>query len=147
MADEVSAGASYVSHSDLHCSSLLTIQILASQTQVIFSVLCKSSPEEETTKLQQSLSAFTTVVNRHQWLGVAVGSRSVAVVCKTLRTGVFLNFLTNKPTRSSWLCVTGWFFPRLCNLGGIFGGLRKQCFFNMSVNLVKFSDSPANQRL
>lgn len=28
-----------------------------------------------------------------------------------------LKFLANKPTRSSWLCAAGWFFPRLYNLG------------------------------
>lgn len=57
-----------------------------------------------------------------------------------------LKFLTNKPTRNSWLCVTGWFFPRLYSLGWIFRGLRKQCFFNVNVNLVQFSGPPANQR-
>lgn len=57
---------------------------------VYFSVMLKSTPEKEVAvKLQEILSAFVAVT-RHQLPGVAVGLRSLAVACNTLRTeGIF----------------------------------------------------------
>lgn len=58
LADEVSAGRIYESHSDLHCFSFRTTQIIAILDLVRFSVVLKSCLEEETVELQQSFSFY-----------------------------------------------------------------------------------------
>ena len=84
MADHGSAGTS-----ELFRPALFLLSHYPNPSQldlVYFSVMLKSTPEEEVAvKLQEILSAFVAVT-RHQLPGIAVGLRSLAVVCNTLRT-------------------------------------------------------------
>lgn len=146
MADEVSAGTSYVNHSDLHFLPLSLSKSWLARLNLYFcclQVISRGGGHEITAESFSSHGGGDQIPLA--WSSSLVEGCSCCLQNPENRKHL-LKFLANKPARSSWLCVTGWFLPRLYSLGWIFRGLRKQCFFNIKVNLVKFSGPPANQR-